>query len=216
MIDAFLSEISGLIHVGANEGQERNLYAGHNLSVLWVEALPNVFEILTANLADLPKQKAALALVTDREGQRHAFHVSSNAGASSSIYDFTLGRDIWPEVSFTHDVELLSTTLDRVVAEAAFDLRQAGALVMDTQGSELLVLQGGSRVLKAVRWVKTEAADFAAYAGATTVGELSAYLSRAGFDFIEKEPFAEHPNGGRYYEVLFKRRRPYWLGWLRR
>ena len=174
--------------------------------VLWIEALPEVYRILQTNLAGLPQQEAVQGLVTDRPGQRHTFHVASNSGASSSIYDFALHRDIWPEVTFTHDVELVSTTLDAIIAETGTDLSRIGALVMDTQGSELLVLKGASRVLKAVSYVKTEAADFESYKGCTTVAELTAYLAGLGFNLVAQEPFAEHPGGGRYYELLFRRR----------
>ena len=207
MSDSFLSQIRGLIHVGANEGQERDLYAEHDLTVLWVEALPETFALLEANLSGTPKQKAALGLVTDEAGQTHVFHVSDNQAASSSIYEFTLGRDIWPEVGFPRSVELFSRTLDEIVATAGMAPSKFEALVMDTQGSELLVLKGAPRILEQVTYIKTEAADFEAYKGCTTVDELTSYLAERGFRLVGQEPFAERPAGGRYYELYFTRDR---------
>ncbi len=61
MLDACLSDIPGLIHVGANEGQERDAYAARNLSVLWIEALPNVREVLSDKLSGSPKQRSVSA-----------------------------------------------------------------------------------------------------------------------------------------------------------
>ncbi len=212
-LDSYLSEVGALIHVGANEGQERQIYASHNLKVLWIEALPEVYSILRANLSDVPGQDCIQALLTDHSGQRHTFHVSNNSAASSSIYDLGLHRDIWPDVTFSRDVELVSSTLDEVVVTANFQFASSSALVMDTQGSELLVLKGGSRVLKSFQYIKTEAADFESYVGGTTVSELNDYLTAHGFMLVAQEPFAEHPSGGRYFELLFKRRKS-WRDWL--
>ena len=152
--------------------------------------------------------------MTDQIGKSHKFHVSSNAGASSSIYEFALHRDIWPEVTFTHDIDIISSTLDQVMIDKNIDPKSMNALVMDTQGSELLVLKGAGKVLEQVRYIKTEAADFESYVGCTTVVELSDYLSRRGFELIAQEPFADHPAGGRYYELLYKRRVRSWIFWI--
>ena len=205
-IDRFLSDVPGLIHVGANTGQERDLYASKGLWVLWVEALPDVHAILEANIASYARQSSIQALVTDVPGQRYAFHVASNGGASSSLYEFSLGRDIWPEIEFPKDVELVSTTLDRIVAKARIKLSNVGALVLDTQGSELLVLKGAERLLDRVRYVKTEAADFESYAGGATVAELTGHLTERGFSLQAREVFAERAAGGNYFELLFERR----------
>ena len=210
MTTNFLSNVQSIIHVGANEGQERDLYAEHGLSVLWVETLPTVYSILKANLAGYPRQTAVQALVTDRAGQRHTFHVSSNIAASSSIFDFALHRDIWPEVVFTHDVELTSDTLDDITKRRASQ-KGTDALIMDVQGAELLVLRGAEKLVKQLRYIKTEAADFNSYEGGTNVDELRSYLTKRGFELIEQDAFAEHSAGGRYYELLFERRPRTWL-----
>ena len=38
--DAFLRKVSGVIHVGANLGQERAHYARFRLDVVWIEPIP--------------------------------------------------------------------------------------------------------------------------------------------------------------------------------
>jgi hypothetical protein len=64
--DAFLGKVDGIIHVGANVGQERDLYAKRKLSVLWVEPLPDVFENLCNNMQRFPQQMAVNHLVRTR------------------------------------------------------------------------------------------------------------------------------------------------------
>src|SRR5438046_1455790 len=79
--DRFLKEASGVIHVGANVGEERELYDRHGLRVVWIEPISEVFETLTANIAGFPRQRALQYLVTDQDGTEHQFHVASNNGA---------------------------------------------------------------------------------------------------------------------------------------
>ena len=41
--DAFLHQVSGVVHVGANTGQERDLYQTLGLRVCSIEPIPDVF-----------------------------------------------------------------------------------------------------------------------------------------------------------------------------
>ena len=50
-------------------------------------------------------------------------------------------RDVWPKVDFTKTITLRSSTLATLLARERIDPQRYDALVMDTQGSELLVLQ---------------------------------------------------------------------------
>jgi hypothetical protein len=43
---SYLRKVRGVIHVGANEGQERDLYAAFGLNVIWIEPIPEVFQVL--------------------------------------------------------------------------------------------------------------------------------------------------------------------------
>jgi FkbM family methyltransferase len=154
-------------------------------------------------IAHLPEQKAVCALVTDCIGDTRTFHVANNEGASSSIYDFAMHKDIWPEVSCVGELKLTTTTLDTILLTSggpAYD-----TLVMDVQGADLLVLKGAMQTLPSLKFVKTEAADFESYKGCTTVDELTAFLSKFGFHLVGQECFAKHPVSGGYFELLFRR-----------
>ena len=52
--DRFFKKISGIVHIGANTGQEIHLYAKYGLSVIWIEPIPEIFETLSANLRKFP------------------------------------------------------------------------------------------------------------------------------------------------------------------
>lgn len=202
--DYFLSNIQSLVHVGANDGQERDIYAALGLRVLWIEALPAVYDQLARNLEGYEDNEAVCALPLDVAGQVTRFNVASNGGASSSILDFGLHSEVWPWVKFESQIQLTSTTLDTIAPPRA----PAGgwdAMVMDVQGAELKVLKGAEETLKSVRYVRVEAADFQAYQGQPSVEDIVLFLQRRGFTLARKNPVAEHLEGGRYWELLFER-----------
>lgn len=147
----FLRRVRGVIHVGANVGQERDLYAKFNLRVLWVEPIPHVFEDLSNNIKSFPRQQAENRLITDRDGAEYVFHISNIGGVSSSILPLDRHRDIWPYVHFESQMMLRSITLDTLLDELAARAYDYQALVLDTQGSELLVLKGARKLLSRIQ-----------------------------------------------------------------
>ncbi len=200
---AFLRSCRSVVHVGANTGQERDLYARDNLDVLWIEPIPAVYAQLVHNIREYPHQRALQALITNRAGDMRTLNIASNNGASSSILDFALHKDIWPEIGYVSQMEIETTTLD--------DLKRGGALgpvdavIMDAQGSEHLVIEGASDVLASARYVKAECADFESYVGCATLEALSEMLNARGFQSVRKDAFAHRSAGGTYYDVLFRK-----------
>jgi FkbM family methyltransferase len=202
---AFLRDVSGVIHVGAHTGQERKLYAQYRLDVLWIEALDEQFETLKRNLAGYPSQRALRCLLTDQDHQEYQFHIASNAGASSSILELGLHEDIWPGVTYTKSTTITSSTLPTLLKEQGIDPSGYDALVMDTQGSELLVLKGALALLRNFKYIQTEVADFEAYRGCCQLADIEAYLAQSGYEECARKMLAQHPNGGRYFDIVFMR-----------
>jgi FkbM family methyltransferase len=204
--DRFLRSVRGVVHVGANVGQERELYRRHNLEVLWIEPIPDVFTALLKNIAGMPQQRALRALVTDRDDAEYEFHVANNGGESSSILDLKEHRDVWPTVDFERTIKLKSNTLVTLCERERIDIARYDALVMDTQGSELLVLRGAEPLLRHFKYIKTEVPDFEAYAGCAKLAEIERFLTGHGYAEIARHWFASRPGGGRYYDVVYARR----------
>jgi FkbM family methyltransferase len=201
----FFSAVSGIIHVGGNIGQECELYDSHGLKVLWIEPIPEIFEVLKKNIERYPLQIAIKDLLMDRENQICTLHVTNNMGMSSSVLPLKEHRDIWPEVKNVASIELVSTTLDHILSRPEVDVANYQGLIMDTQGTELLVLKGAKSVLGHVQYVKTEVADFEAYEGCCQLEELSQYLLSYGFHEVSRNAFAERSEGGKYYDITFKK-----------
>lgn len=203
---SFLSNARGVIHVGANVGQERLLYDEFNFDVLWVEPIPAVFEVLVSNIASLPKQRALNCLVTAEDDKEYLFHISNNNGESSSILGLSKHKEIWPQVSYTETICLQGMTLATLIKRNRIDLARFDTLVLDTQGSEYDVLRGAINVLDSFRVIKVEVPDFEAYEGCCQLGELSEFMSTNGFREIRRLPFSHKEGVGTYFNVLYRRR----------
>jgi len=204
--DRFLRRAAGVIHVGANSGQERILYEKYALRVIWIEPIPEVFETLKANLQNHPRQSAFQYLVADQDDAEYAFHVSNNAGASSSILELKLHKDIWPEVSYDRTITLRATTLASLLKRERINVSDYDALIMDTQGSELLVLKGAAPILHTFRFIKTEVPDFESYAGCCQLRDIDLLVKEHGFQEISRHRFAQRAKGGSYYDIVYERK----------
>lgn len=204
--DRFLDRVTGVIHVGANSGGERDAYAARGLEVLWVEPIPEVFARLERNIKPHARQKALMALVTDEDGREYDFHVSSNHGASSSIFELARHRELWPHVDFSSTIRLTSVTLPTLLAREGIDPSRYQALVLDTQGSELLILRGAEPLLRGLRYVKTEVADFESYAGCCRLAEMDAFMRQQGFREFTRHRFAGRSDVGNYFDIVYRHR----------
>ena len=205
--DRFLEEVSGVVHVGANAGQERAIYAKHDLRVIWVEPIPDVFETLCQNIRRFPKQRAVRYLVTDRDDAEYQFHIANNNGESSSILDFKLHNEIWPSVAYTGTITLRGLTLASLYERERIDPSEYQALVLDTQGSELLVLKGSVPLLRSFKYIKTEVADFEAYAGCCQLEDLGSFMLQHEFVELTRTKFASRAGGGSYFNIVYRSRR---------
>jgi len=189
----YLKSCRGVIHIGANKGQERHFYHSLGLNVLWVEPIPDVFARLCKNIARYPQQQALEALLLDQDGQDVTLHIASNGGASSSVFAFNQQEGFLSDLTFTHDIKLKTKTLTSLVKENHVDLATYDALVLDTQGSELLILQGGKDLLGKFRFIQVEATETEVYNGAAKASEITSFLDGIGFDcFKSGSPRTDH------------------------
>lgn len=179
-----LSSLSGVIHVGANVGEERHEYAQQNLSVLWFEPNPESFQKLQFNIAEFPKQQAFQCLILDEDDKKYIFHVADNgegvAGASS-ILERTGHKESWPSVSYIKEIEVSGLTLNTFFKRHKIDKSKFQFLSVDTEGTELLVLKGATEILPFIHFAEIEVMDFDVYKNGSSMDDIDLFMSSKGF-----------------------------------
>jgi len=199
--------VKGLVHVGANSGQEVPAYVAANIpTVILIEPLPQPFAACVARIKGQKSYVAVRALCTDVEGSEYDFHVASNEGQSSSILKPARHLAEHPEVQFKEDVmRLRSRTLDNLLHDVrkreVVDVDNLNVLCLDTQGSELVVLKGSGKTLGQIDAVWTEVSRGGLYDGDVSFEDLSGFLSAYGF-MLNNVGFNRHHWG----DALFIRR----------
>jgi FkbM family methyltransferase len=201
----YLWETHGIIHIGANAGQERELYAAFGLSVMWIEPIPEVFEALRLNISVFPKQRAYKYLVADDDGREYQLHIADNDGASSSIFGLAKHTEMYPQIAYKGAITVRSMTLSSILASEQLDIRSFDAMVLDTQGSELKILKGAVNLLSHFKFVKVEVPDFESYKDCCQIDELSGFMSSNGFRERSRHPIIHTPSIGTYFEVVYER-----------
>lgn len=202
---SFLSKVRGVIHIGANVGQEREIYAAYGLPVVWIEPIPAVFQKLVLNIGPFPKQKAYNYLVTDTDGEEHTLYIADNEGASSSVLKFSEHTKMWPDIRYTADLRLKGARLSSIIGAEKIDLAAFDALVLDTQGSELKILAGSRGILSRFSYIKVEVPDFESYEGCCQLDALNRFMHQEGFFEKSRIPFKHQQGVGTYFDVLYER-----------
>lgn len=75
--------------------------------------------------------------------------------------------------------------VDRLDALAAADGFQPNVLKVDTQGSELMVLEGAKESLKSVLLAEIEVSFFQRYVGQPVFADIESWMKQQGFELIE-------------------------------
>lgn len=190
--------IKNVLHVGADRGGELPQYQRIGAKkVVWIEANPEVYSELLENLQimniteveSLPFNQ----LVSDQDDVETEFnlyygwdagHLVGNKGMSSIL---KAKNSWWGSDCYRGSIQLnsltLDTFLDRNDLGYEFDL-----LNMDTQGAELMISKGATKVLQNVRYINSEVTFYnASYHKNPLFDELSEYFAQFGFKHIQTE-----------------------------
>jgi FkbM family methyltransferase len=200
--DNFLRNVNGVIHIGANEGQEREHYKKYNINrVLWIEADPNVFKKLKKNISKYKNHIAINYLILDKS-QKTKFNISNAEGNASSVLNLLKHKEMYPEIKFIKRITIQGYTFALVVKREGINIKNYQALILDTQGSELMILKGANKLLNNFKYIKLECADFEIYKSSPTVKEISKYLKK--FNFKEKKRIKiDDKKNQNVYDVLY-------------
>ena len=188
--------IQNVVHIGADRGGElpqyRNLGAK---KVVWVEANPDVYGELLENLKIMNISEVQSIpfnqLISDTDDASTEFniyygsdagHLTGNKGMSSML------KAEYPvSECYRGTLELNALTLDTFLErnELGFDF---DLLNVDTQGAEMMVARGASKVLENVKFINCEVTFFnPQYQNNPRFDEVNEYFQGFGFEHIHTE-----------------------------
>lgn len=185
---------NGILHVGANSGQEAETYHSYGVKkVVWIEALPDVYEKLISNISKYPNQIGVKACVSDKDNETVTFHESNNEGQSSSFLELGTHKTAHPEVHYIKEHVMTTTRLDTLLDNSEIIDFGDGLdmLVMDIQGAEMLALMGLGDRLRQFSKVYLEVNTQEVYKGCALVSEIEKYLKTYGFTRREEKIFKQ-------------------------
>jgi FkbM family methyltransferase len=181
----------GVFQVGASSGQEIKGFVTQGIKTgIFVEPLPDAYEELKKATSSQPGYFPINGVCMDVAGKKCNFYVSGSGGASSSALKPSGVLTIHPEVGFdSQPLTLESTTVDQIVADfkergRADIIASIDLLYLDTQGAELSVLKGATKLLKQVRYVFTEVSLGGLYENDVNHRALTEYLDSQGFSLV--------------------------------
>lgn len=173
---------TGIIHMGAHRGGEAPIYDWFQKKVIWIEANPKIFIDLRQNIDEYYNQQAFNCLLTNVDNQLTDFNISSNDGASSSVFKFgnlSIGpNSLWKKknLKIVDTIKLESITLDTFIKLNKINIEKFDHWVMDLQGSELLVLHGAINSLKKCKSIFIEVSRGEVYEKGAQWDEIKSFL----------------------------------------
>lgn len=177
----------GILHLGASSGQERDSYKDLGVkNVIWVEAIPEVFNQLVENVKDIPGSVCINACVYDKDDEEVEFKIANNEGQSSSILDFGHHAVIHPSVKYIDSFKTKTKRVDTLLKD--YRLEGRWMLNADLQGVELQAVIGMGELIEKFDWIYAEVNFKECYRGGALVGELDEYLLTKGFVRRETAP----------------------------
>lgn len=132
-----LKTISGIIHVGANVGQEIPIYKKYTDNIVLIEPLHHHCVSIQHQYPECLVINCAVGLI---EGFMD-FYVSSNYGQSSSLYKPKTHLTHYPEITFDTTIKVPVKKMETLLNEYHQKMHECNVLIVDTQGSDLDVVK---------------------------------------------------------------------------
>lgn len=174
----FLRQSRGVLHIGAHEGQEAFIYDRLRKCVIWVEAIPYIYEKLTETIKSFPNQIALNALLDSKCQSARDFFITSNGGESSSIYPLAV-NNYWKDLKNSEICRLPSKRLDCLLSD--LDIQEFDYWIVDVQGAEIEVLKGAGNLLRFCRYLQIEISQEKFYEGGAEFQDLKLFLLSVSF-----------------------------------
>lgn len=171
MLEKIKDKVRGVIHIGANVGQEHRMYEENGWNAIYFEPIPACFEVLKSRVGD-----QAVNYALGNFNGTTIMHVSSNNGVSSSLLEPKLHLEQYPTITFNQQIPVQVRRLDDLEIKGDYNF-----ISVDTEGYELEVFKGATETLKHIDFILAEVNRAELYKGCPMVQDIDEYLLSFGF-----------------------------------
>ena len=199
LIADFQPEITGILHVGAHNCEEKTDYNRFNISdecIYWVDALHEKIESNKRKYGD--HLNIYQAVIDEEDDKNIIFYITNNC-ASSSILEFGSHQTHHPEVKVVSTQEMKTTRLDTLIGRHQIPIERINFLNLDIQGVELKALKSMEKYLQHVRYIYTEVNIEQVYKGCDQLSDIDEYLGRFGFKRVAVNIISQFGWGDAFY-----------------
>jgi FkbM family methyltransferase len=201
MHDQILQKISehvsirGIVQVGANTGQECELFRRYTSNFICFEPLPGPFQKLQSVNPDIKCYNFALGEINEIK----SMNIASNNGESSSFLKPINHIHEFPNIHFILKSDFEIKRFDSL----DISLEGFNVLISDTQGYEINVLKGFGKMIESFDFIMTEYIDSNMYANDSKQIDIANYLKDYGFEVCQVYP----ESSGTWGNILFKKQK---------
>jgi len=182
-VETLLKERRGAIHVGANDGGERDWYVKNGfVPVIWFEPDPNVYLKLYGNLKDIKYVNHFAYNIGIHDTLKNAvLNVANNSGQSSSILQFGTHSTSHPKVQYIGKEIIQLERLDNFMDVHNYAHGMFNFLNIDVQGVELNVIKSLGDSIDEFDYIYTEVNTGNVYKGCCLLSDIDTYLESRNF-----------------------------------
>lgn len=180
--------ITGVIHVGANDGCEHQMYVKNDISrQVWIEPHPVPYAKLVAALPKNKDIKTFQVACGSTSGRAKMIILRGNNHESNSLLKPKKHLDYFPEFPVSGECDVDVIRLDELVLNNGIVPTAHNLLVLDVQGYELECLKGAEQIIDAIDYIISEVNAEELYEGCALIGDLDAWLLAHGFKRVDCE-----------------------------
>jgi FkbM family methyltransferase len=171
----------GVLHIGANVGEERFMYDKLGIKKqIWIEGNPEIFLKLKKNISHNPHATALNYIIGD-ENKETILHISNNGSQSSSVLDLGTHKIQHPDVEYINHI---IGTMVRIES-LDLDLTDVDLLNIDLQGFEYQALRGMEGLLKQFKACYLEVNKADVYKGCKQIDSMDLFMVSHRFRRVE-------------------------------
>jgi FkbM family methyltransferase len=179
------SPITKVFHIGAHEGQEAEAYHAQGVKkIVWFEANTDLITTLHQHLMKFPNENLLIPKALWNDNTQLNFNITNN-GQSSSFFELKNHSNYYPDVVVAEKKYINAYRLDSIIESTPniLEWHDFDFINIDTQGSELAILQGIGKYLDqdCLKGIYVEVNSEELYKGIPMVDEIDSYLRQFNF-----------------------------------